>query len=143
MELRLVVQMNWRDAALVLLGIVGLYCFGISMLGGVAFEYGYRAEAHSMLIFIRYIQPILVFPAFLLALIPCKWTTFPLWILCLSIASFPYLIRDTNLRAQLGYWSIPVEKEIKELLMVMVIPIVVQLATWLRSAKGGKQASAH
>ena len=126
--------MNRRAIAWVLLVIVGIYGLVISLLGRVAFAYGYRPEAHNTIMFIRYLQPVLVLPFFLMALVPRRWATLPLWVLCVSIASFPFLIRDANLRALLGYWNFPYgARAVKELAMVMVIPVVVQMAVWLRS----------
>ncbi len=126
--------MNRRAIAWVLLVVVGVYGLVISLLGRVAFAYGYRPEAHSTIMFIRYLQPMLVLPCFFVALVPRRWATLPLWVLCVSIASFPFLIRDANLRAVLGYWNVPFgPRAVKELAMVMVIPVVVQMAVWLRS----------
>lgn len=106
----------------------------MSLLGRVAFAYGYRSEAHSLLMFVRYWQPLLVFPFFLLSLVPRKWATLPLWFVCLSIVGFPYLIRDANLRTLLGYWNAPLGvRAFKEAVMIMVIPFAVQLAVWLKS----------
>ena len=81
------VQMK-RTAAWFLFGVAGIYCLCVSLLGRVAFAYGFRPEAHSAVMFVRYIQPVLVLPLFLLALIPRKWTTVPLWALCISITVF-------------------------------------------------------
>jgi hypothetical protein len=128
-------QMSWRTVSWILFGAIGLYCLGISLLGQITFAYGYRVEAHSTIMLIRYLQPLLVLPFFLLALVPRKWATLPLWILCLSVASFPFLIRDANLRALLGYGNVSVGVRVQELGMVIVIPIVVQLAAWLRLAE--------
>ncbi len=126
--------MNRRLVVWLLFGAVGIYCLFISLLGRVAFAYGYRPETHSLILFVRYLQPILVLPFFLVSLVPRKWATLPLWIVCVSIASFPYLIRDPNLRALMGYWNAPLGvRVVKEVAMVMVIPAVVQLAVWLRS----------
>ena len=126
--------MNRRAIAWALLVVVGIYGLVISLLGRVAFSYGYRPEAHSTIMFIRYLQPVLVLPCFLVALVPRRSATLPLWVLTVSIASFPFLIRDANLRAVLGYWNVPFGvRAVKELAMVMVIPVVVQMAVWLRS----------
>jgi hypothetical protein len=126
--------MNRRAIAWILFVSVGVYCLVISLLGRVAFAYGYRPEAHNTIMFIRYLQPVLVLPFFLLAVVPRKWATFPLWVLCVSIASFPFLIRDAQLKMLLGYWNVPFGvRAVKELAIVMVIPVVVQLAAWLRS----------
>jgi len=126
--------MNRRSIAWVLFVIVGIYALVISLLGRVAFAYGYRPEAHNTIMFIRYLQPVLVLPFFLVALVSRRWATLPLWALCVSIASFPFLIRDANLRALLGYWNVPFgARAVKELAMVMIIPVVVQMAVWLRS----------
>ena len=114
--------------------LVGLYSLSMSLLGRVAFAYGYRPEDHSIIMLVRYLQPMLVLPLFLVSLVPHRWATLPLWALCLSIASLPYLIRDANLRILLGYWNAPLTVHVvKEVAMVMVIPVVVQVAAWLRA----------
>jgi len=131
--------MNRRSVAWLLFGLAGIYCLLVSLLGRVAFAYGYKPEAHSLILFMRYLQPVLVLPFFLLSLVPRRWTTLPLWIVCVSIASFPYLIRDQNLRMLMGYWSAPLGlRMIKEVAMVMVIPVVVQIAVWLRTNSGSQ-----
>ena len=124
---------NRLALAWILFVLIGIYCLGVSSLGRVSFAYGYRpAEAHSTLLFFRYLQPILILPFFLLSLIPRKWATIPLWFLSISICSLPFLITDDHLRALLGYWRPVVPREIKEIAMVMIIPIVAQFSVWLR-----------
>lgn len=126
--------MNRRAVAWILLVAIGFYCLCISLLGRVAFAYGYRPEAHNTIMFIRYLQPVLVLPFFLVALVPRRWATLPLWVLCVSISSLPFLIRDAQLRSLLGYWNVPFGvRAVKELAIVMVIPVVVQIAIWLKS----------
>jgi hypothetical protein len=125
--------MKSRTVAWVLFVLTGIYCLCVSLLGRVEFAYGYKPEAHSAVMLMRYLQPVLVLPLFLLALVPRKWATFPLWALCISIAVFPFLIRDENMRIQLGYWSSPSGiYALKEIAIVMVIPVMVQFAAMLR-----------
>ncbi|HEU4414994.1 MAG TPA: hypothetical protein VFT65_09455 [Candidatus Angelobacter sp.] len=88
-----------------------------------------------MLVFIRYLQPVLIFPFFLLSLVPRRWATIPLWFLSISICSFPYLITDEHLRAVLGYTrpaGVRLLQDIKDMAGLIIIPVVVQLAAWLR-----------
>jgi hypothetical protein len=125
--------MTRRLAYMVLIVGIGLYSLGISALGKMAFDYGYRPEAHSLIMLIRYLQPILVFPLFLVSLLPRKWTTLPLWLVCLSISVLPFMIRDAKEKLFLGYWDTPFGlREVKEIAIVMLIPVVVQMAVWLK-----------
>jgi hypothetical protein len=130
----------WGSAYLLVITGIGLYCLGISALGRLAFAYGYRPEAHSLILFIRYLQPMLVFPFFLVSLIPRKWSTFPLWVVCLSVCSFPFAVRDAELRTLLGYWNSPFGlRAAKEIAMIMVIPVIVQMAVWIRARHNARQ----
>ena len=124
----------WGGAYQLVMVVAGCYAFAISALGSIAFDYGYRPEAHSAILFIGYFQHILVFPFFLIALIPRKWATLPLWAVCLSICCFPYVIHDAQLRTLFGYGNNQFDlRDLKGISMVMVIPAAVQTAVWLRS----------
>jgi hypothetical protein len=132
---------GWSTAYLFVIAVLGLYSLAISALGNVAFGYGYRPEAHNVMLFIRYFQPVLVFPFFLISLFRRKWATIPLWVLALSICSLPFLISDAKLRALLGYWNKPFGLHaLKEIAMVMVIPVAAQMAVWLRSRHNALQS---
>src|SRR5215469_13499823 len=93
--------------------LAGIYCMGIAMLGRLAFAYGYPSGAYSTIPFIRYLLPLLILPLFLVTLAHRRWATIPLWVLCLLMYTFPFLITDANLRKELGYFTQPLGREIK------------------------------
>jgi hypothetical protein len=122
-----------------LLIAVGVYAIAIFALGRLAFAYGYHPEAHSVLMFISYLQPMLVLPCFLFGLLPRKWATAPLWIVCTSISIFPFIITDARQKFLLAYRDTPHGlREVKEIMLVMLIPLLVQIAVLLKT-RSGKQ----
>jgi hypothetical protein len=128
-----------RVVAWALLIAVGVYAIAIFALGRLAFAYGYHPEAHSVLMFISYIQPMLVLPCVLFALLPRTWATAPLWIVCTSISIFPFIITDAKQKVLLGYRDTPPGlREVKEIMLVMLIPLLVQIAVLLKT-RSGKQ----
>jgi hypothetical protein len=125
----------------ILLLAMGVYSFILFFLGRLAFAYGYHPQAHSVAMFVRYMQNMLVFPCFLLALLRYRWTTVPLWVVCTSICVFPFFIVDPAQRF-LGYGNTSFDRsELKGIMLVMIIPVLVQIAVLLRGNRGHAHAS--
>ena len=126
----------------IMFSMAAIYSLALTVVGMVAFDNGYRPEAHSAFLFYRYLQTMLVCPLFLISLIPRRWTTVPLWFICLSISSLPYLIRNPLMKTRLGYFSRPFgSAAVEEIALIMVLPVVVQLAAWLRPSRD--EVAAH
>ena len=81
-----------RELAWVMIVVVVLYGLWLSALGAITYGYAYKPEAHSLMMFSRYTQPMFIFPCALIAFVPRRWATIPLWLLSISIALFIYLL---------------------------------------------------
>jgi hypothetical protein len=121
-----------------IVGIV-LYALWLSALGAVTYGSEYKPEARSLLILIRYTQPMFIFPCVLVALVPRWWTSVPLWMLSISVALFIYL-PDFQLEDALDSWAAPFAmQQAKQMAEVMIVPVVMQIALLLK--RSGKQRS--
>jgi hypothetical protein len=121
-----------RELAWVMIVFVGLYGLWLSAMGSIAYGYGYRPEAQSLLMFIRHTQPLFIVPCVLLALVPPWWAMVPLWLLSISICIFPYVL-NVQQNGALEYVNAPFSvREVKEIALVMLVPIAMQIALLLK-----------
>lgn len=109
----------------------GAYCLITSILCMAPFAFGYDPKAHSLLMFIRFVQPMLIFPCFLVALVPKRWASIPIWLVCLSVATFPFFLNAKE-KMLLAYSAAPVNwQDVRQISAIVVIPLLVQFAIWL------------
>jgi predicted membrane-bound mannosyltransferase len=129
--------MNVRgNASAALLIVSGILCLVASVVSILTFSYGYNTHSGSMLLAFYWGRGLLIFPCFLIALSKSKWSVLPLWLLCLTLAILPLLI-PSNLKFALGARDVPFGvREVKEVISIMLLPSLVQLAHSLRLSKG-------
>jgi hypothetical protein len=130
-----------RELAWVMIVVVVLYGLWLSALGAITYGYAYKPEAHSLMMFSRYTQPMFIFPCALIAFVPRRWATIPLWLLSISIALFIYL-PDFQLEDALDTWAAPFAiQEAKEIAQVMIVPVAMKIAVMMKQS--GKRRSDH
>ncbi len=128
-----------RQLAWVIIVAVVLYALWLSALGAVAYGSEYKPEARSLLMLIRYTQPMFIFPCVLAALVPRWWTSVPLWMLSISISIFIYL-PDFQFEDALDSWAAPFAmQQARQMAGVMIVPVVMQIALLLK--RSGKLRS--
>jgi hypothetical protein len=108
----------------------GIYTLSLLCLSSLAWSYGYRPEAHSPLLFVRYSLPLLIFPCFLLALVRRRWAPAPLWIVSLCVLILPFAL-DTRSRIFVGYRP-NASASMREFAILLLIPLGTQLGLWLK-----------
>jgi len=127
------IHMKVRETiSIVLLAISGTLCLVASVLSTMALSYGYDPHSRNMLLALYWGRGLFIFPCFLIGVLRSKWSVLPLWILCLILATLPFVI-PSNMRFALGIRNVPFGmRELKEAASVMLLPLLAQLARWLR-----------